>query len=43
MGLSTQDVDLELEQNFLLFENPNGEGELVDANQINNLLKQGVP
>ena len=31
MGLSDPSVDPELESNFLLFETPTGEGELVDA------------
>ena len=32
-----------LESNYLLFETPTGEGELVDALQISKILKQGVP
>ena len=39
MGLSIQMVDRELQQNFLLFETNDGQGELVDADQINKLLK----
>ena len=31
MGLNATNVDPELERNYLLFEMPTGEGELVDA------------
>ena len=31
MGLSTELVDHELEQNYLLFETPEGQGELINA------------
>lgn len=40
MGLSSQMTDRELENNFLLFEMPTGEGELVDAASISEILKQ---
>lgn len=39
MGLSISADDPELESNYLVFETPTGEGELVDALQISNLLK----